>query len=116
MREAAAAAAAALINSINPHATKATVGLLLAGTEQGLKWQARAGALSLLGALAKRAPAVSPATGRCGAAACVRFACTWGVRVAPCTRAPLNLCPCLPTAGVCALHGGGGATCVRVHG
>lgn len=59
MREAAAAAGAALVASINSHATKAAAGLLLAGTEQGLKWQARAGALKLLGGLAKRAPAVS---------------------------------------------------------
>ncbi|PRW20411.1 elongation factor EF-3 isoform B [Chlorella sorokiniana] len=57
VREAAAAAGAALIAALNPHAAKAATGLLLAGTEQGLKWQARAGALVLLGQLAKRAPA-----------------------------------------------------------
>jgi hypothetical protein len=49
----------ALINSLNSHATKAAVELLLKGTEQGLKWQARAAALALLGALAKAAPSVS---------------------------------------------------------
>ncbi|KAL4853476.1 Elongation factor 3 [Chlorella vulgaris] len=56
VREAAAVAGQALINSLNPHATKAAVELLLKGTEQGLKWQARAAALALLGALAKAAP------------------------------------------------------------
>lgn len=60
MREAASAAGVALIACLNPHATKAAVGLLLAATEVGgLKWQARAGALNLLGALAKKAPSVS---------------------------------------------------------
>lgn len=34
MRDAAAAAGAALVAALNPHATKAAVGLLLAGTEQ----------------------------------------------------------------------------------
>ncbi|KAI7836488.1 hypothetical protein COHA_009640 [Chlorella ohadii] len=57
VRDAAAAAGSALVAALNPHATKAAAGLLLAGTEQGLKWQARAGALALLGQLAKRAPA-----------------------------------------------------------
>lgn len=61
VREAAGAAGAALVASINAHAVKAATGLLLAGTEQGLKWQARAGALKLLGSLAKRAPSVSTA-------------------------------------------------------
>ena len=59
VREAAAAAGAALLAALNPHATRAAVGLLLAGSEQGLKWQARAAALALLEALAKRAPSVS---------------------------------------------------------
>lgn len=73
----------ALINSLNPHATKAAVELLLKGTEQGLKWQARAAALALLGALAKAAPSVSwgygagwlLAAGRQGRAGQGRAAC-----------------------------------------
>jgi hypothetical protein len=60
VREAAAAAGAAQIASMNAHATGAAVRLLLAGTEQGLKWQARAAALGLLEQLAKRNPGVSP--------------------------------------------------------
>ena len=173
VREAAAAAGAALVSALNPHATRAAVALLLAGAEQGLKWQARAGALGLLGKLASKAPAVSagPARGReCGGACCLergggrapgllagraekapaRSERRAGVRcaaaVAPteartplgsrfnrstpslhchqppqdcarCTVAavplasshhPMHLCPS-SDAGVCALHGGGGA-------
>ena len=59
VREAAAAAGSALIASLNLHSTKAACALLLAGSEQGLKWQARAASLTLLGALASRAPGVS---------------------------------------------------------
>lgn len=62
VREAAAGAGAALVGSLNPHATRAAVGLLLAGTEQGLKWQARAAALGLLGSLATKAPQASATT------------------------------------------------------
>ena len=65
MREAAAAAGKALIAALNPHATKAAVALLLTGAEVGLKWQARAAALTLLGELAKKAPGVS-LRGGCG--------------------------------------------------
>ncbi len=93
VREAAAAAGAALVASINSHATKAAAGLLLAGTEQGLKWQARAGALKLLGGLAKRAPAVSAGYfARCVGAVC--SAGCWGTargRVRQCSEAQLPL-------------------------
>lgn len=56
VREAAAAAGKSLITSINGHATKVAVGVLLTGMEQKIKWQARCGALKLLGQLAKRCP------------------------------------------------------------
>jgi hypothetical protein len=165
VREAAAAAGSALIASLNLHSTKAACALLLAGSEQGLKWQARAASLTLLGALASRAPGVSDRAFEAARAAVQRGAAgavgrSWGSRAcqlgdqrgtcgnpaAVClvskgipphpnaaSQSPTQLahccgkgllivlpaispaCCCPPAAGVCSLHGVGGAPRVRVH-
>lgn len=61
-REAASAAGIAAMESLNPHATRAIVQVLLDTISSGPKWQVRVGALNMLEARAKRCPSE---TGHC---------------------------------------------------